>query len=82
MGGRNGPDELVADLGPTCVVFSDVTEAGTLLIDLSSRGPIHAAVCYSAASPTAAVASRTRGAWKKVGEGRKKTKNEEDGRKK
>ncbi|KAF0887885.1 hypothetical protein E2562_004088 [Oryza meyeriana var. granulata] len=43
--GRNGPEEVVADLAPARVVFSDVTDADALLADLSSQGPIHAAVC-------------------------------------
>lgn len=43
--GRNGPDEVVADLAPARVVFSDVTDAGALRSDLSPHGPIHAAVC-------------------------------------
>uniref|UniRef100_A0A0D9VU06 Divinyl chlorophyllide a 8-vinyl-reductase, chloroplastic n=1 Tax=Leersia perrieri TaxID=77586 RepID=A0A0D9VU06_9ORYZ len=43
--GRNGPDEVVADLAPARVVFSDVTDADALLSDLSPHGPIHAAVC-------------------------------------
>lgn len=43
--GRNGPDEVVADLAPARVVFSDVTDAGALRADLAPHGPIHAAVC-------------------------------------
>lgn len=34
--GCNGPDEVVADLTPSRVVFSDVTEAGTLFAELST----------------------------------------------
>ncbi|KAL5209114.1 hypothetical protein ABZP36_004737 [Zizania latifolia] len=43
--GGNGPEQVFKDLSPARVVFSDVTDADALLADLSSHGPIHAAVC-------------------------------------
>ncbi|KAF7081531.1 hypothetical protein CFC21_085464 [Triticum aestivum] len=45
--GKNSPEEVVSDLAPARVVFSDVTDPGALLADLSGsgHGPVHAAVC-------------------------------------
>ncbi|KAK3151620.1 hypothetical protein QOZ80_3AG0248230 [Eleusine coracana subsp. coracana] len=43
--GRNSPDDVVSDLAPAGVVFSDVTDPSALLADLSPHGPVHAAVC-------------------------------------
>ncbi|KAK3147249.1 hypothetical protein QOZ80_3BG0280040 [Eleusine coracana subsp. coracana] len=43
--GRNSPDDVVSDLAPARVVFSDVTDPSALLADLSPHGPVHAAVC-------------------------------------
>lgn len=43
--GRNSPEDVVADLAPARVVFSDVTDPDALLADLSAHGPVHAAVC-------------------------------------
>ncbi|KAF7087127.1 hypothetical protein CFC21_090346 [Triticum aestivum] len=44
--GKNSPDEVVSDLAPARVVFSDVTDPAALLADLSpTYGPVHAAVC-------------------------------------
>lgn len=43
--GRNSPEDVVADLAPAQVVFSDVTDPDVLLADLSAHGPVHAAVC-------------------------------------
>ncbi|CAN6295103.1 unnamed protein product [Urochloa humidicola] len=43
--GRNSPEDVVADLSPAQVVFSDVTDPAALLADLSAHGPVHAAVC-------------------------------------
>jgi hypothetical protein len=43
--GRNSPEDVVADLAPAQVVFSDVTDPAVLLADLSAHGPVHAAVC-------------------------------------
>ncbi|XP_037455134.1 divinyl chlorophyllide a 8-vinyl-reductase, chloroplastic-like [Triticum dicoccoides] len=44
--GKNSPDEVVSDLAPARVVFSDVTDPAALLADLSGHGtPVHAAVC-------------------------------------
>ncbi|XP_062211271.1 divinyl chlorophyllide a 8-vinyl-reductase, chloroplastic-like [Phragmites australis] len=43
--GRNSPEDVVSDLAPARVVFSDVTDPAALLADLSPHEPIHAAVC-------------------------------------
>ncbi|CAL4939376.1 unnamed protein product [Urochloa decumbens] len=43
--GRNSPEDVVADLAPAQVVFSDVTDPAALLADLTPHGPVHAAVC-------------------------------------
>ncbi|KAI4999012.1 hypothetical protein ZWY2020_057472 [Hordeum vulgare] len=43
--GKNSPEEVVSDLAPARVVFSDVTDPGALLAGLSEYGPVHAAVC-------------------------------------
>jgi divinyl chlorophyllide a 8-vinyl-reductase len=43
--GRNAPEDVVADLAPALVVFSDVTDPDALLADLSPHGAVHAAVC-------------------------------------
>ncbi|CAL4931019.1 unnamed protein product [Urochloa decumbens] len=41
--GRNSPEDVVADLAPAQVVFSDVTDPAALLADLTPHGPVHAA---------------------------------------
>ncbi|KAM0840243.1 hypothetical protein ACQ4PT_059845 [Festuca glaucescens] len=43
--GKNSQEDVIADLAPARVVFSDVTEPDALRTDLSEYGPIHAAVC-------------------------------------
>ncbi|XP_037420907.1 divinyl chlorophyllide a 8-vinyl-reductase, chloroplastic-like [Triticum dicoccoides] len=43
--GKNSREEVVSDLAPARVVFSDVTDPGALLADLSGYCPIHAVVC-------------------------------------
>ncbi|KAM0869351.1 hypothetical protein ACQ4PT_040725 [Festuca glaucescens] len=43
--GKNSQEDVVADLAPARVVFSDVTEPDALRADLSEHGPVHAAVC-------------------------------------
>ncbi|CAL4922652.1 unnamed protein product [Urochloa decumbens] len=43
--GRNSPEDVVADLAPAQVVFSDVTDPAALLADLTPHGPVHGAVC-------------------------------------
>lgn len=43
--GKNSQEDVVADLAPARVVFSDVTDPDALRADLSEHGPVHAAVC-------------------------------------
>ncbi|XP_047086781.1 divinyl chlorophyllide a 8-vinyl-reductase, chloroplastic-like [Lolium rigidum] len=43
--GKNSQEDVIADLAPARVVFSDVTDPDALRADLSEHGPVHAAVC-------------------------------------
>lgn len=46
--GHNSAKDVVADLAPTWVVFSDVADPAALLVaDLSAHGPVHTAIyCF------------------------------------
>jgi divinyl chlorophyllide a 8-vinyl-reductase len=46
--GRNCPEDVVTDLAPARVVFSEVPDPDARLADLSPHEAVHAAVCYLA----------------------------------